>query len=132
MKKEDFRKTLKRIITDVISDIRSIALPLIILAAYLISSRLIFGEFCPMKIIFHIPCPACGLTHAGARLLVLDLRGACEYNPCIYLWAPLLLIMLIRRYILRKDMKKLYPLISAVILLTIAVYLLRIALHVPS
>lgn len=36
---------------------------------------------CLLQIFFHTPCPACGLTRAGLRLLSLDLAGATHFQP---------------------------------------------------
>ncbi|MCS6901310.1 MAG: DUF2752 domain-containing protein [Myxococcales bacterium] len=46
---------------------------------------------CLLYIFFHIPCPACGLTRAGLRLLSLDLEGATRFQP---LAVPLLVLFL--------------------------------------
>jgi hypothetical protein len=46
---------------------------------------------CLLQRFFHLPCPACGLTRAGLRLLSLDLAGATRFQP---LAVPLVLLLL--------------------------------------
>ena len=104
------------------NDIKKLWLPIILILLYFAATGLIFGEFCPFKIVFGIPCPACGLTHAGLALLKLDFAAAWQYNPSIFLWAPLILLMLFRRYIQKKSQKALYPLIIIVVLATLALH----------
>lgn len=36
---------------------------------------------CPSKLIFGIPCPGCGTTHAAKLLLSGDIVGSIIYNP---------------------------------------------------
>lgn len=36
---------------------------------------------CPMRLLFHIPCPSCGLTRAARSLLHGDLVGATRFHP---------------------------------------------------
>lgn len=43
---------------------------------------------CIFKLLFHITCPGCGLTHAFIDLLKLNFVGAWEHNPLIFLVLP--------------------------------------------
>ncbi len=36
---------------------------------------------CPIKIIFGIPCPGCGITRAFLSLIRFDFKKAFEYHP---------------------------------------------------
>jgi hypothetical protein len=45
---------------------------------------------CPMAVMFHLPCPACGSTRAARALLTLDVPTALHFNPV----APLVLAAL--------------------------------------
>ncbi len=56
----------------------------VLLAAY----SLLIG--CPLRQLFGIKCPMCGMTRAFLRLLRLDFRGAFSLHP---LW-PLALVLL--------------------------------------
>lgn len=47
------------------------------------------GEsLCLSKVLFDLECYACGMTRAGMHLLHLDFKGAYDFNPLIYLVAP--------------------------------------------
>jgi hypothetical protein len=36
---------------------------------------------CPSKLLYHIPCPGCGITRATLRFFHFDIMGALELNP---------------------------------------------------
>lgn len=36
---------------------------------------------CPSKLLYHIPCPGCGITRATLRFLHFDIKGALLMNP---------------------------------------------------
>lgn len=48
---------------------------------------------CPIKLVWHIPCPACGTTRAIQALMHGDVSGLWHYNP-LGLVAVLMLITL--------------------------------------
>jgi hypothetical protein len=47
---------------------------------------------CVVRLVLHLPCPACGLTRAGLRFLHGDLRGATGFQP---LALPLIALFLL-------------------------------------
>ena len=52
---------------------------------YFLVAQLLFSYVCPSMWLFGLPCPACGLSRAAWRILVLDFVGAFNYNPAIFL-----------------------------------------------
>lgn len=40
-----------------------------------------FGLRCPIYMLFHIPCPTCGVTRAMVSLVKLDFAAYMKYNP---------------------------------------------------
>ena len=48
--------------------------------------QLLFQTVCPMRILFGIPCPGCGLTHAGWYVITFQWKKAWQWNPTIFLW----------------------------------------------
>lgn len=64
--------------------------------------ELIFGQLCPMKILFGISCPGCGLTHACFYIATFRWKLAWQWNPTAFLWVPLIVFWFINRYILQK------------------------------
>lgn len=58
--------------------------------AYLFT-RLVSVPLCPIRNLFEVPCPGCGLTRAFLAILRFDFQGAIEYHA---LSIPLFLGML--------------------------------------
>ncbi len=54
--------------------------------AFLASGALI----CPVALVAHRPCPACGLTRASLALLRLDFADAISLHPLVFVVTPLL------------------------------------------
>lgn len=47
---------------------------------------------CFIRLIFHVRCPGCGLTHAFTDLIQLRFAEAWEHNPLIFIVLPFGLI----------------------------------------
>jgi hypothetical protein len=45
-------------------------------------------SICLSKVLLDMDCYACGITRAGMHLIHFDFNGAYEFNPLIYLVAP--------------------------------------------
>ena len=45
---------------------------------------------CPIRLLFGVPCPGCGMTHAFAALMHLDWHSAMTYNPRVAIVFPLI------------------------------------------
>ena len=45
---------------------------------------------CPIRTVFGIRCPGCGMTHALVALLRGDIRRAVRFNPFVLVLVPLL------------------------------------------
>jgi hypothetical protein len=95
-------KPIKKICGSIWRDIYINRVPLCIIAVYMVVTQILFGSVCPMVILFHRVCPACGLTRAGLSLMRLDFAGAWKLNPSIYIWVPFIIYLCICRYILCK------------------------------
>ena len=63
------------------------------IAIYAIVLNLIFGYSCPIKIIFDINCPFCGMTRAHLAALSLDFKAAFESHSLFFLGVPYLYIL---------------------------------------
>lgn len=48
---------------------------------------------CPIKLIFSIPCPTCGMTRAWLSVLRLDFKKAFYFHPLFLLAPPLLFLI---------------------------------------
>lgn len=69
---------------------------------YLLLTKMIFGEVCPMYICFGLPCPACGLTRAGLLLLQGKWGLALQMHAFIYVWIAYCLGFVYNHFV-RKD-----------------------------
>ena len=97
---------------------------IILVLAYLLFMEIVFHEMCPIKAIFKINCPGCGLTHAFFYLLTGRLKDAIYANYSIFLWLPLIILLFINRYI-KKLNKYVIPIFFGLTaIVTIARYIL--------
>ena len=118
MSKEDYsvvwrnwmRRSFKEILSDgiklFIKDIKSAKWVIIFVIAYFAFLRNMIFSMCPMVMITGYPCPSCGMTRAGIRLLHLDFAGAWEIHPFIYGVVLLVILFAWNRYIRMRPMPK--------------------------
>lgn len=48
---------------------------------------------CPLRTVFHVPCPTCGMTTATRALLRFDLAGALHQNPLALVVLPFVAVL---------------------------------------
>ena len=106
-------------------------LVLLILGVLAYASALLFGWNCPIKYLTGVPCPGCGLSRALAALLRLDFRTALRFHPMVFVLPPVVLYALfVKKPLLgSKNLERM--LLWSVIVLDIAIWLIRLALHDP-
>lgn len=51
---------------------------------------------CPLRTVFGLSCPGCGMSRAWWELFAGDLHGALQYHPLFWLPVPALLLFLFR------------------------------------
>ncbi len=61
---------------------------------------------CPIKFIFGIDCPGCGMSRAFLALCLLDFKAAHDYHPIIFIVAIEAAYYVLTRYIIKKDFGK--------------------------
>lgn len=81
----------------------------------------VFQTVCPMQILFGVPCPGCGLTHAGWYVITLQWKKAWQWNPTIFLWIFCMGSWCFFRYIKAKQSK----FFSGILIITCSITLLR-------
>ena len=106
-------------------------LVLLILGALAYASALLFGWYCPIKYLTGVPCPGCGLSRALAALLRLDFRTALRFHPMVFVLPPVVLYALFGKKPLLGSKNLERVLLWSVIVLDIAIWLIRLALHDP-
>ena len=88
------------------NDIKKAKWAVIFIIAYFVFGSQFLPGICPLVWITGFPCPACGLTRAGIRLLHLDFKGAWKMHPFIYAFAAGVVIFAWKRYICKKPIGK--------------------------
>ncbi len=113
-------------------DIRHWRVGLIVFIVYWTSVNLIFHAYCPLRLLTGFPCPACGLTRAGAAVLLLHFADAWAYHPMIFVILPVLLYVILFRYVLGRKVPG-GKLIAILILVALfIVYPVRMSLYFPD
>lgn len=106
-------------------------LVLLILGALAYASALLFGWNCPIKYLTGVPCPGCGLSRALAALLRLDFWTALAVSPDGFVLPAVVLYALFGKKPLLGSKNLERMLLWSVIVLDIAIWLIRLALHDP-
>lgn len=123
---------MKDIFKRVWKDIKEYYPVVIIILIYEIAFDMLFGETCPMRMIFGIPCPGCGVTRAGISLLTLDFSKAASINACIFVVIVFAVWFAIWRYILGKNVLFLRQIIAFVVCFMIIYYIYRMCTVFPN
>ena len=100
--------------------------PVLLALCYLAISSYLFQTPCPIAILFHFPCPGCGMTRACTALLQGSPATAFQYNAMIFFWIPLALYFLGFRYFFQKEPPLFLPVCVALGGITIAYYTFRL------
>jgi hypothetical protein len=82
-----------------------------------------FGITCPIRYVFGVSCPGCGMTRACISALRLDFTAAFAYHPLWVLMVPTAVFIVLCRW--RGWRRALHVGVMAVALLLCAVYVLR-------
>lgn len=131
------RRSLKKVISQgtdrFIKDIKSAKWVIIGIITYFVFLRKMIMGVCPLVKITGYPCPSCGLTRAGIRLLQMDFAGAWQMHPFIYVAVFLVLLFVWNRYILgRSDMKGLKKLLIISLFAMLGFYVYRMYRYFPG
>ena len=102
------------------------------IAIYYVTVHLLFGQFCPMMIFLHLPCPGCGMTRAFVLVLTGHWQQAWQLQPLVYGWILLGILFGINRYLLDKKPRMLTVLLVMLLLGTIVLYACRICFGFPA
>ena len=100
-------------------DIYDLRYALLGIAIYYVTVHLLFGQFCPMMIFLHLPCPGCGMTRAFVLVLTGHWQQAWQLQPLVYGWILLGILFGINRYLLDKKPRMLTVLLVMLVLGTI-------------
>lgn len=116
------KKTLKDGFILLKNDIEKAKWAVIFIIAYFVFGNKFLHSICPMVWITGFPCPACGLTRAGIRLLHLDFKEAWQMHPFIYVFAAGVVIFAWERYIRKKRIGKRFQILCVVCVVLMVIY----------
>jgi hypothetical protein len=90
--------------------------------------NIIFGTVCFSKILFGIPCPACGITRATILLLTGHFRASVQMHPLLLLIIFSGIFLLFIKKILKNYILfiKIYVIICLVIFVIFYIYRMRL------
>ena len=94
--------------------------------------RSLFHAFCPVLIIFGIPCAGCGMTRAIWFVLTGQFERGIRLNPTAPLWIIFLGYMIFVRYVLGKKIKGVYKILGGVVVISFGVYIYRMVSVFPG
>lgn len=137
MKRKNIRFIFRQTIYDAVmllwKDIKDMKWAIILIIAYFALGKNFLYSLCPMVVITGFPCPGCGLTRAGFRLLRFDFTGAFRLHPFIY---PLIVYLGIfgwNRYIRKQKMGvRLKFLLVLLFTIMILFYIWRMLCYFPG
>ena len=127
------KKTLKDGFVLLKNDIKKAKWAIIFIIAYFVLGSRMMHSVCPLVWLTGFPCPACGLTRAGIRLLHLDFAGAWQMHPFIYAVAAGVFAFAWERYICKRNIGKwLKDYCIVCVILMIIFYIWRMYRYFPN
>ncbi len=99
---------------------------------YYAAVHVLFGLFCPVRIVVHMPCPGCGMTRAFFLALTGRWTEAWEMHPMIYGWMLFGALFLFERYFMEKKGMPFRAFLVLLCLGTLFVYAYRLVYGFPK
>lgn len=110
-------------------DLKKYYIYIILIALYFFLMQILFKTWCPIKAIFGIDCPGCGLTHASVYLITGRIKDAIEANYSIFFWWTFFITFFIDRYIHPLKIKPFPYILIIACIVTMIRYVLNIILQ---
>lgn len=83
------------------------------------------GIPCPIKAVFGVPCPTCGVTHAMIALLKRDFMGYVAYNPmAVFLVVDVWVAIHMRYFKRARTIMWIY--LSVTLILNLVIYFIKV------
>ena len=122
--KRSFKTIISEGYEQFIKDIKQTKWAIIVIIAYFVFGRKFIYSICPLIMLTGYPCPSCGLTRAGIRLLHFDFAGAWHMHPFIYVVAILVFRYCWNRYIrLQLRQPKSMKILAGIALVALVIFL---------
>jgi len=123
---------IKKIIRLGIDTLKAYLVAIIAIILSMLSLNALFGTVCFSKILFGIPCPACGMTRAFFLLLQGKLTESIQMNPMLLLVLLMGIVYGIMKKVLKKSFLFIKYYVIICLLLLIGVYVYRMYLYFPN
>jgi len=120
----DMKEYIKCVVIKIKNDIRTAAIPLIMLTIYYFVTKIRYGLFCPYRIVVGRLCPGCGLTHSCTDIILFRFKEAWQYNAAGFAWVPFIIYVVIFRYFTNRKPKLIWLFCIITCLITIMQWLL--------
>ena len=132
--KRSFKTIISEGYEQFIKDIKQTKWAIIVIIAYFVFGRKFIYSICPLIMLTGYPCPSCGLTRAGIRLLHFDFAGAWHMHPFIYVVAILVFRYCWNRYIrLQLRQPKSMKILAGIALVALVIfYIYRMVRYFPG
>ena len=104
------------------------AIKFVLACAVLLILFILLDLGCPIRAVFGIPCPGCGMTRAWLNFFRLDFGGAFAMHP-LFLLAPV--AALLASSLLNRHTKIRLGLAATIILAFVSAYVIRMVLLFP-
>lgn len=115
-----------------LSDLKAMLPGCVLCALFLFFLSVSLGKTCPSRLIFGIPCPACGLTRAAVFLIKGQLYASLEANPFLLPLMAGIPIYIYEHYFKNRKARFFTAYMILCIILMVLVYLIRMALWFPD
>lgn len=123
---------VKEIFFRLVRDIKEYRWIVVAFTIWNIIVRLLFHAFCPVLIIFGIPCAGCGMTRAIWFILNGQFERGMKLNPAAPLWLLFLGYVIFMRYVLGKKIKRVYVFLGVVVMISFVIYMYRMLAEFPA
>jgi hypothetical protein len=123
---------LKGIAGRIRKDLKTILILIIVIVLWRVLCLFFFNASCPSVIFCGFPCPGCGLTRAFVLLAEGRFYESITMNPMAIPVVLFILWCLYWHYVKAEKIRFFTPLLIALCLSAIAVYICRMALYFPT
>lgn len=123
---------MKETIVLVWKDIKKYGLGVALAVLTFVIFDVLFGQICPGRIFFGLPCPACGMTRAFFLLIQGRVKESISMHPLLLPFLVWVLYCTIVKYLLKKSLQniKIHSIIGLFLLLL--VYIWRMCQYFPE
>lgn len=123
---------IRTVVGRITADLKEYGIAVVALFFYTAVSNLMFHAFCPLIIFCGLPCPGCGVSRASAYFLTGRWHRAWQMNPMVFPIAAAAFYFGWNRYLLGKKAAGIKAIITALLVLLVVVYGVRMYLYFPD